>query len=201
MAEERRRRGQLGRRHRRDRDRQGDDGGRGGRRGHARQDPGAGRHRGRRGQHADRRACSATARDAERAGDGSAGDGAGARAEAPRRRRPQPKSRAPPAPAPRRSAAPQAPREPEIPAGTEMVTTDRARGVARRHGRGDAPRPRRLPDGRGGRRVSGRLQGQQGLLQEFGAKRVDRHADHRVRLRRPRRRRGDGRPAGRSSSS
>ena len=30
----------------------------------------------------------------------------------------------------------------------------------------------------------------QGLLQEFGAERVDRHADHRARLRRPRRRRG-----------
>ena len=36
---------------------------------------------------------------------------------------------------------------------------DRARGAARRHGRGDAPRRRRLRDGRGGRRVSGRLQG------------------------------------------
>ena len=34
---------------------------------------------------------------------------------------------------------------------------DRARGAARRHGGGDAPRPERLPDGRGGRRVSGRL--------------------------------------------
>ena len=34
--------------------------------------------------------------------------------------------------------------------------------LARRHGRGDAPRRRRVPDGRGGRRVSGRLQGQPG---------------------------------------
>ena len=30
----------------------------------------------------------------------------------------------------------------------------------------------------------------QGLLDEFGAERVDRYADHRARLRRPRRRRG-----------
>ena len=49
--------------------------------------------------------------------------------------------------------------EPECPAGTEMVDDDRARGAARRHGRGDAPRRRRLRDGRGGRRIPGRLQG------------------------------------------
>ena len=36
---------------------------------------------------------------------------------------------------------------------------DHPRSAARRHGRGDAPRRRRLPDGRGGRRISGRLQG------------------------------------------
>ena len=54
MAQERRRRGQIRRRDRRDRDRQGHHGGRGGRRGHARQDPGAGRHQRCRGQHADR---------------------------------------------------------------------------------------------------------------------------------------------------
>ena len=54
MAEEGRRRGQVRRRPRRDRDRQGDDGGRGGRRRHARRDPGRRRHRQRRGQHADR---------------------------------------------------------------------------------------------------------------------------------------------------
>ena len=41
----------------------------------------------------------------------------------------------------------------------------------------------------------------QGLLEEFGAAAGDRHADHRTWLRRPRRRRGLGRPAGRSSSS
>ena len=39
---------------------------------------------------------------------------------------------------------------------------DRARSVARRHGRGDAPRRGRLRDGRGGRRISGRLQGHAG---------------------------------------
>ncbi len=48
LAEEGRRHHQVGRRHRRDRDRQGDDGIRGDRRGHARQDRGAGRHPGRR---------------------------------------------------------------------------------------------------------------------------------------------------------
>ena len=39
---------------------------------------------------------------------------------------------------------------------------DHARSVARRHGGGDAPRRGRVPDGRGGRRVSGRLQGHAG---------------------------------------
>ena len=41
----------------------------------------------------------------------------------------------------------------------------------------------------------------QGLLDEFGAEARDRHADHRIWLCRRRHRRGDGRPAGRSSSS
>ena len=39
---------------------------------------------------------------------------------------------------------------------------DRARGPARRDGGGDAARSRGLPDGRGGRRVPGRLQGEPG---------------------------------------
>ena len=39
---------------------------------------------------------------------------------------------------------------------------DRARGAARRHGRGDAPGRPGLPDGRGGRAVPGRLQDQPG---------------------------------------
>ncbi len=41
----------------------------------------------------------------------------------------------------------------------------------------------------------------QGLLQEFSARRVDRHADHRARLRRPRCWRGAWRGSSRSSSS
>ena len=41
----------------------------------------------------------------------------------------------------------------------------------------------------------------QGLLEEFGAEARDRHADHRARLRRPRRRRGVRAGCGRSSSS
>ena len=36
---------------------------------------------------------------------------------------------------------------------------DHPRSAARRHGRGDAARSRRFPHGRGGRRISGRLQG------------------------------------------
>ena len=64
----------------------------------------------------------------------------------------------------RRPAAPQAPEvevaaDPEIPARHRNGHHDRARSVARRHGRGDAPRRGRLPDGRGSRRISGRLQG------------------------------------------
>ena len=39
---------------------------------------------------------------------------------------------------------------------------DHARSAARRHGRGNAPRRRRVRDGRGGRRISGRLQGHAG---------------------------------------
>ena len=41
----------------------------------------------------------------------------------------------------------------------------------------------------------------QGLLRGVRRQARDRHADHRARLRRPRRRRGDGRAASRSSSS
>ena len=92
-------------------------------------------------------------------------------------------------------------REPEVPGGHRDGPPDRARGAARRHGRGDAPRPRRVPDGRGSRRVSGRLQGQPGPARGVRRQAGHRHADHRVRLRRPGRRRRDGRAAGRSSSS
>ena len=75
-----------------------------------------------------------------------------------------------------------------------MVTHDHPRGAARRDGRGDAPRPRRLRDGRGGRRISGRLQGHAGPAAGVRRQARDRHADHRARLCRRRRRRGDGRP-------
>ena len=46
---------------------------------------------------------------------------------------------------------------------------DGARGVARRHGRGNAPRPQGVPDGRGSRPISGRLQGQPGIAAKSSA--------------------------------
>ena len=55
-----------------------------------------------------------------------------------------------------------APSSPRFAPGTETVSADHARGAARRHGRGDAARPRRVPDGRGGGAVPGRLQDQPG---------------------------------------
>ena len=66
---------------------------------------------------------------------------------------------------------------------------DHARGVARRHGRGNAPRCRRVRDRRGSRRISGRLQGDAGPA--AGIRRAARHryADHRAWLCRSRRRR------------
>ena len=78
---------------------------------------------------------------------------------------------------------------------------DHARSAARRHGRGDAPRQGRLRDGRGGRRVSGRLQGHAGPAAGVRRAARGRHADHRARLCRPRRRRGAWRASSRSSSS
>ena len=64
----------------------------------------------------------------------------------------------------RGSAPPQPPPQArsEIAPGTETVIADHARGAARCHGRGDAARPRRVPDGRGGGAVPGRLQDQPG---------------------------------------
>ena len=44
------------------------------------------------------------------------------------------------------------------PAPAKPETADGARGIARRHGRRNAPRRKRVPDGRGSGRVSGRLQ-------------------------------------------
>ena len=98
--------------------------------------------------------------------------------------------------APQCRAAPQAVAEPDpdVPAGTEMVTHDHPRSAARRHGRGNAPRRRRLRHGRGGRRISGRLQGHAGPAAGIRRPARHRYADHRARLCRRRRRRGDGRP-------
>ena len=66
---------------------------------------------------------------------------------------------------------------------------DRARSIARRHGRGDAARPRRVRDRRGGRRISGRLQGHAGAVAGIRRAARGRHTDHRARLCRSRRRR------------
>ena len=66
MAGQGRRRGQVGRHPRRDRDRQGDDGVRGGRRRHDRQDPGPRRHRRREGRHGRSRCMAGEGEDAAR---------------------------------------------------------------------------------------------------------------------------------------
>ena len=70
---------------------------------------------------------------------------------------------------------------------------DHPRSAARRHGRGDAARSRRVRDGRGGRRISGRLQGHAGAAAGIRRQARHRYADHRARLCRHRRRRRDGR--------
>ena len=88
-----------------------------------------------------------------------------------------------------------------MPAGTEMVrqTVREALRDAM------AEEMRRDPDvflmGEEVAEYQGAYKVSQGLLEEFGGQPRDRHADHRVWLRRPGRRRGDGRAAGRSSSS
>jgi hypothetical protein len=64
-------------------------------------------------------------------------------------------------------------------------------GARRRDGAG----PRRLPDGRGGRGLQRRVQGLQGAARPLRRDAGRRHADHRARLRGPRRRRGDDRAA------
>ncbi len=85
VAQEGGRHRQIRRRHRRDRDRQSHHGSRGGRRGHARQDPGAGRHRRRRGQYADRHDPRPKARTPQRSRTASgAGRKQPAKAEQPR---------------------------------------------------------------------------------------------------------------------
>ena len=94
LAQEGGRQDQVGRRHRRDRDRQGDHGIRGGRRGHAGQDRGAGRHAGRGGECGDR--------GAGRRGRGREGGGCGR--EEPRRRTETSRSAKAASPAPPKAA-------------------------------------------------------------------------------------------------
>ena len=66
--------------------------------------------------------------------------------------------------------------------------------LARRHGRRNAARPRCLRHGRGGRRISGRLQGHAGPAAGVRRQARHRYADHRAWLCRHRRRCGDGGP-------
>ena len=65
---------------------------------------------------------------------------------------------------------------------------DHARSAARCHGRGNAPRSRRVRDRRGGRRISRRLQGDARAAAGVRRTARHRHADHRVWLCRARRR-------------
>ena len=62
---------------------------------------------------------------------------------------------------------------------------DGARRLARCHGRRDAPRRDRVPDGRGSRAISGRLQGEPGLAGRIRRAPRHRHADHRTGFHRP----------------
>jgi pyruvate dehydrogenase E1 component beta subunit len=62
--------------------------------------------------------------------------------------------------------------DPEVPEGNGTPSADRARGAARRDGRGDAPRRSRVRDGRGSRRIPGRLQGHAGPARGVRPKRV-----------------------------
>src|SRR5579883_1787828 len=64
---------------------------------------------------------------------------------------------------------------------------DGARGAARRDGRGDAARRKRVSDRRGGRRIPGRLQGQPGLARGIRGAPGYRHADYLAGFHRPRR--------------
>ena len=161
-----------------------------------------GRHRGRRGQHADRRCCWARARTRARSTAAARAAAQPPRRRAARERRPQRKAtRRHGRIAGHRRRPKVAGASPRCPAGTEMVrqTVREALRDAM------AEEMRRDPDvflmGEEVAEYQGAYKVSQGLLEEFGGRRVDRHADHRARLRRPRRRRRDGRAAGRSSSS
>ena len=145
-------------------------------RGHARQDPGARRHCRCCGQYADR-------------GDSREGeDKAAIKATKPSQQQKAAES-APPvqaqkqeakvqeAPAPKPSKAPEAPvqhiaSDPDIPEGTEMVTMT-MREALRDAMAEEMRRDKGVRHGRRGRRISGRLQGHAGALQEFGAGVID----------------------------
>ena len=183
VAQEGGRHRQVRRRHRRNRDRQGDHGGGSGRRGHAGQDSGAGRHQRCRGQYADRhdprRGRGPSRAQGRRAGAGRRrGNPAGAAAKGRGIRAARGEGRAGKE---GRSAGAGENRDRRAAAGSGAARArgagrhrdghhDHARGVARRHGRGNAPRCRRVRDRRGSRRISRRLQGDAGPARRNSAR-------------------------------
>ena len=106
------------------------------------------------------------------------------------RRRPRRSRHSPPQPRRRSQGSP----EPDVPEGTEMVT------MTMREALRDAMAEEMRRDqavfvmGEEVAEYQGAYKVTQGLLQEFGARARGRHADHRARLCRPRRRRGARRP-------
>jgi pyruvate dehydrogenase E1 component beta subunit len=91
--------------------------------------------------------------------------------------------------------------DPDIPAGTNMVkltVREALRDAMAEEMRRD---DRVFVIGEEVAEYQGAYKVTQGLLEEFGPGPGDRHPDHRVRLRRHRHRRGDGRPPARWSSS
>ncbi len=175
VAQEGRRRGQVRRRDRRDRNRQGDHGSRSRRRRYDRQDPGRRRHRKRQGQHADRRSCSPDGEERRR----MLGKGAGRTADAAEaaelrrgrgRQEPAPPAAARAVPAASRRSSVAA--DPDIPADTEMVST-----TVREALRDAMAEEMRRDDnvfvmGEEVAEYQGAYKVTQGLLQEFGARRV-----------------------------
>ncbi len=99
-----------------------------------------------------------------KAPEAASGDPEKAPAEA---RKPEPEGEGPTAIIPRPGAG-----RSRDPGGDEARQDHRPRRPAGRHGRGDAARSRRVPDGRGSRPVPGRLQGQPRPAPEFGERRV-----------------------------
>ena len=195
---------QIRRRHRRDRDRQSHHGSGSGRRRHARQDPGAGRHRRRRGQYADRhdprrrRGClRAQGRQRPRSRPRHRSSRRRAESAPPAEKAEPAKQAEAPAPAKTGTAKPpprQVTPEPEVPEGTEMVT------MTMREALRDAmaEEMRRDQDvfvmGEEVAEYQGAYKVTQGLLGGIRRPARHRHADHRAWLCRPRRRRGARRP-------